>query len=148
MKSHTNGAKHQKKILAIETEHKDKVRKGLIDPHEKMPGVKPIPNPPSAKVKVPIRLQERIRKSDDPVVGLRHIKEFLAESDPEMEPHYECGLCGNKGTSNSMFSHIMGGKHRQAFAEKVGHRGSISKVSTYLVICILQTQELCCRRNC
>ena len=124
MKSHTQGSKHQKKMLALEAEQEDKKRRGLVNPNDKLPGVRPIPNPPSAKVKVPIRLGERIRKSDDPVVGLRYVKEFLAESDPEMEPHYECRLCGNKGTSNSMFSHIMGGKHRQAYAEKIGHRGS------------------------
>ena len=127
MKSHTQGSKHQKKMLALEEEQKEKILRGLADPHERLPGVKPIPNPPSAKVKVPIRLQERIRGSDDPVVGLRYIKEFIAESDPEMEPHYECRLCGNKGTSNSMFSHIMGGRHRQLFAEKIGHRGAYSQ---------------------
>lgn len=125
MRSHTLGSKHQKKMLALEAKQEENVRQG--QPREKLPGVKPIPNPRSAKVKVPIRLQERIRQSNDPVVGLRYIKEFLAESDPEMEPHYECRLCGNKGTSNSMFSHIMGGKHRHAFAEEIGHRGSFNQ---------------------
>merc|ERR1719348_1071495 len=39
-----------------------------------------------------------------------------------MEPHYECELCGSVGTSNSMFSHLMGFKHRQAFAvKKIGN---------------------------
>ena len=128
MKSHTQGSKHQKKMLALQAAQDDKIRRGLADPNEKLPGVKPIPNPPSAKVKIPTRLQERIKQSHDPVVGLRYVKEFLAESDAEMEPHYECRLCGNKGTSNSMFSHIMGGKHRQAFAEKIGHRGSYDQV--------------------
>lgn len=128
MKSHTQGSKHQNKMLKLEEEHKDKIRRGLADPHARLPGVKPIPNPPSSKIKVPTRLQERIRGSDDPVVGLHYIKEFLAESDPEMEPHYECGLCGNKGTSNSMFSHIMGGRHRQLFAERIGHRGTFSQM--------------------
>ena len=121
MKSHTQGSKHLKKMQALEAEQKEKVLRGLADPNKKLPGVKPIPNPPSAKIKVPTRLQERIRVSDDPVVGLRYIKEFLAKSDPEMEPQYECRLCGNKGTSNSMFSHIMGGRHRQLFAERIGH---------------------------
>ena len=127
MKSHTQGSKHQKKMLALEEEQNEIILRGLADPNERLPGVKPIPNPPSAKIKGPIRLQERIRGSDDPVVGLRYIKEFIAESDPEMEPHYECRLCGNKGTSNSMFSHIMGGRHRQLFAEKIGHRGAYSQ---------------------
>ena len=56
-----------------------------------------------------MRLQERIKTTQEPVVGLRHVQEFLTESDPEMEPHYQCGLCGSQGTSNSMFSHLMGG---------------------------------------
>ena len=131
MKSHTQGSKHLKKMNALQAKREENIRQGL--PQENLPGVKPIPNPPSAKVKVPIRLQERIRKSDDPVVGLRHVKEFLAESDPEMEPHYECRLCGNKGTSNSMFSHIMGGRHRQLFAEMIGHRGNFSQVISSIV---------------
>ena len=56
-------------------------------------------------------------------------------SDPEMEPHYECDLCGNQvslpfysmvyaflnfqGIANGMFSHLMGQKHRQRFVEDI-----------------------------
>ena len=76
-----------------------------------------------------MRLQERIKTTQEPVVGLRHVQEFLTESDPEMEPHYQCGLCGSQGTSNSMFSHLMGGKHRQKTAEALGvARGYMSQV--------------------
>ena len=76
-----------------------------------------------------MRLQERIKTTQEPVVGLKHVQEFLTESDPEMEPHYQCGLCGSQGTSNSMFSHLMGGKHRQKTAEALGvARGFMSQV--------------------
>ena len=63
-------------------------------------------------MQVPVRLHERIRASMDPVVGLEWVTEFITESDPEMEPHYECTLCGNKGPSNGIFTHLMGGAHR------------------------------------
>ena len=49
MKSHANGAKHQKKMLALESERMENLRRGIL-PGEKMPGIKPIPNPASAKV--------------------------------------------------------------------------------------------------
>ena len=49
MKSHANGAKHQKKMLALESERMENLRRG-ISTGEKMPGIKPIPNPASAKV--------------------------------------------------------------------------------------------------
>ena len=56
----------------------------------------PIPNPASTKMKVPVRLHEKIKETRDPVVGLDFIREYIAVSDPEMEPHYECDLCGNQ----------------------------------------------------
>ena len=56
----------------------------------------PIPNPESTKKKVPVRLHEKIKETRDPVVGLDFIQEYIAVSDPEMEPHYECDLCGNQ----------------------------------------------------
>ena len=60
------------------------------------PRVIPIPNPESTKKKVPVRLHEKIKETRDPVVGLDFIREYIAVSDPEMEPHYECDLCGNQ----------------------------------------------------
>ena len=76
---------------------------------------------------MPIRLHEKIKETREPVVGLDFVKEWIAVSDPEMEPHYECGLCGNKGIANGMFSHIMGYKHRQAFVEEM-HKDDPSQV--------------------
>jgi len=119
MKSHSNGAKHQKKVLALKKEWEDKVRRGEKSSDEPLPGIRQVPNPESLKIKIPIRLHERVRDASEPVVGLAFITELLTESDPEMEPHYECKLCGNVGTSNSMFSHLMGYKHRQAFAVEI-----------------------------
>eukprot|EP00092_Neocalanus_flemingeri_P106558 GFUD01136726.1.p1 GENE.GFUD01136726.1~~GFUD01136726.1.p1 ORF type:complete len:310 (-),score=101.96 GFUD01136726.1:42-899(-) len=122
MNSHVSGVKHMKKQLALSNDRDDKVRRGLMTEKEaKMsePRVKRIPNPESTKKKVPIRLQEKIRETMDPVVGLRFVKEFIAVSDAEMEPHYECELCGAMGQSNGMFSHLMGHKHRQRFMEDI-----------------------------
>jgi len=121
MKSHINGVKHMKKELAINAQREEKVRRGELDPDKaKMgPRVVAIPNPEKTKVKVPTRLHEKIRESREPIVGLDFVKEWIAPSDPEMEPHYECQLCGSKGIANGMFSHILGYKHRQAFVEKL-----------------------------
>ena len=62
------------------------------------PKVIPIANPESTKKKVPVRLHEKIKETRDPVVGLDFIQEYIAVSDPEMEPHYECDLCGNQAS--------------------------------------------------
>ena len=71
-------------------------RNGELADEERAPTVIPIPNPENTKKKVPVRLHERIKETRDPVVGLDYVKEFIAVSDPEMEPHYECELCGSK----------------------------------------------------
>jgi hypothetical protein len=75
-------------------------RKGEISRREaeRGPKVIPIPNPESTKKKVPVRLHEKIKETRDPVVGLDFIREYIAVSDPEMEPHYECDLCGNQAS--------------------------------------------------
>ena len=108
-----------KKQLAIEQANADKVRRGEISDYEKQrltdTAVVAIANPENTKKKVPIRLHEKVRETSDPVVGLDFVTEVIAASDPEMEPHYECELCGSKGIANGMFTHIMGYKHRQAF---------------------------------
>jgi len=105
MKSHISGVKHQKKA-AVQTQNAE--MRG-----EKFLAVRPIPNPEPTKRKVPIRLHEKIKEAKDPVIGLAHVVEYIAVSDSEMDPHYECNLCGSKGIANGMFSHIMGHKHRQ-----------------------------------
>jgi len=122
MKSHVSGVKHMKKQMALKNDREDKVRMGLISEEEAQsstPTVRPIPNPESIKKKIPIRLHEKIRDTMDPVVGLKFITEYIPVSDAEMEPHYECGLCGNQGQSNGMFSHLMGHKHRQLFMDRM-----------------------------
>jgi len=122
MKSHVSGVKHMKKQMALKNDREDKVRMGLISEEEAQsstPTVRPIPNPESIKKKIPIRLHEKIRDTMDPVVGLKYIMEYIPVSDAEMEPHYECGLCGNQGQSNGMFSHLMGHKHRQQFMNRM-----------------------------
>ena len=79
------------------------------------PSIIPIPNPAKTKVRVPVRLHDSIIKSREPVVGLDYLTEFLPVSDPELDPQYQCELCGNKG----MLSHILGRKHRQAFVVEI-----------------------------
>jgi len=121
MKSHVSGVKHMRKQMAMEQEREEKIRRGLLSPEEALNApnmVRAIANPESVKKKVPIRLHEKVRETKDPVVGLKFVKEFIPVSDPEMDPHYRCELCGNQGSSNGMFSHLMGYKHRKSYVEK------------------------------
>merc|ERR1712142_412931 len=102
-------------------EREEKIRRGLLSPEEALNApnmVRAIANPESVKKKVPIRLHEKVRETKDPVVGLKFVKEFIPVSDPEMDPQYRCELCGNQGSSNGMFSHLMGYKHRKSYVEK------------------------------
>lgn len=90
MISHVSGTPHCKKLMVKEEAHREKIRAGL-SPDEQLPEfVQQIPVPISAKTKIPKRLHERIRDSEEPIIGLQFITEILPESDPEMEPHYEC----------------------------------------------------------
>ena len=91
MISHVNGIPHCKKLELKEEDHRDKIRAGIIPPDEPLPEfVEQIPVPVSVKQKIPMRLHERIVNSEEPIIGLEYITEFLPESDPEMEPHYKC----------------------------------------------------------
>ena len=47
------------------------------------------------------------------MVGLSFLTETLAVSDPEMEPHYTCGLCNQQGQATVMLLHLRGRHHRQ-----------------------------------
>ena len=66
-----------------------------------------------ARVKVPVQLATKVSESNEPVVGLSFLTETLAVSDPEMEPHYTCGLCNQQGQANVMLLHLRGRQHRQ-----------------------------------
>jgi len=115
MFSHMKGVKHMKKKIALEQQRNAAQSRGERVTIPKT--IIQIDNPEPTKKKVPIRLHEKIKETMDPVIGLRHVKEYIAVSDAEMEPHYECGMCGNQGQANGMFSHIMGHKHRQKFVD-------------------------------
>ena len=92
MISHVNGTPHGKKLQKEKEAHRDKIRAGLLPEDEPLREfVKQIPAPTSVKPKIPIRLHERIKDCEEAIIGLQFITEFLPESDPEMEPHYECG---------------------------------------------------------
>ena len=68
-------------------------------------GIVAIPNPEKTKVKVPIRLETKLRETLEPVVGMVYIVEYIPVSDAEMEPHYECELCPGQGQANCIFNH-------------------------------------------
>jgi len=106
MISHMKGTKHMKKALAAQAEGGQ-------------PVVQQIENPAPTRKKVCIRLQQKIRETNHKIVGLRFIKEFIACSNSEMEPHYECHLCETKGMSNCMYSHILGQQHRQNYVDHI-----------------------------
>jgi len=127
LKSHVSGVKHMKKLREMEKVRDEKLMYGLITEEEAQKFtdvVRPIPNPESVKKKIPIRLHEKIKTTKDPVIGLQFVDELLTESDAEMEPHYNCTLCGNQGSSNGMFSHLMGAKHRQKVVEETSQKNA------------------------
>jgi len=108
MKAHMAGSKHMKKYLAAEQQ------KIATQNTAEIPTIKAIQNPVATRKKVPIRLHQKISDSPQPIVGLNHVKEYIACSNSEMEPHYECHLCETQGQANCMFQHLVGAKHRQA----------------------------------
>lgn len=97
--SHVRGQKHMKKLQMFS------VQRGLA---VELPQVK-------TRVKVPVRLEEKVVESNEPVVGLAFVREVIAMSDGEMEPHYQCSLCRQQGQANCMLLHLRGRQHRQNF---------------------------------
>ena len=106
MKMHAAGAPHMKRMLAV---MKDGNAMDFINP------IKAIPNPLPTRKKQPIRIQQKILESVHKIVGLSYVKECIPCSDSEMEPWYECHLCGKQGQANCMFQHLIGREHRQNF---------------------------------
>lgn len=80
--------------------------------------VRQIPNPKPLRIKIPVRLQAKIREVSKPVIGLQCIDEFIPNYDPEMEPYYTCNLCGMKGESNGMLSHVTNATHQRKVIEE------------------------------
>merc|ERR1719186_2090291 len=111
MASHLKGVKHMKKQLAMEAKQRQ-------NGQPITPTIVPVANPETKK-KGPIRLQDKIKESSIPMVGLDYIKEFIAVSDSEMEPHYECSICDKQGQANGIFSHLMGQRHRYEFVARL-----------------------------
>ena len=111
MVSHKNGMKHLKKEAA-ERQRRIKAENeaGMSEPER---AIKLIDNPRPVPKKVPICLSEKLRESSDPIVGLKYISETIPCSSNEMEPYYECYLCGTQGEANGMFNHLMGRGHRE-----------------------------------
>ena len=92
--------------------------KAVLDQRkEGLPVLQQIANPAPTRKKVCIRLQPKIRETNNKIVGLRFIKKFIACSNSEIEPHYECHICETKGMSNCMYSHLLGQQHRQNYVD-------------------------------
>ena len=98
-----------------------------------MPRVKPIANPESVRKRIPVGLHERVKDSKDPVVGLSYVTEYLHDSDPELEPFYECSLCGNQGHAKGMSTHLMGTNNGKQFMATVGKYGTPNPTKTKLL---------------
>ena len=103
MKTHAAGAPHMKRMVAV------------MKDGNAMDFIKPIANPLPTRKKQPIRIQQKILESVHKIVGLSYVKECIPCSDSEMEPWYECHLCGKQGQANCMFQHLIGREHRQNF---------------------------------
>jgi len=143
MMSHKQGAKHTRKVIAKQEEVREMFYRQEISKETELEElnkewIMPVSNPQSLKMKVPVRLHEKILECEEPVVGLDYITELLPESDPEMEPQYSCKLCGSTGPANGMFTHLMGGTHRHAFLEERGesffkgnYNGMLKRVNHY-----------------
>eukprot|EP00088_Acartia_fossae_P009173 TRINITY_DN1442_c0_g1_i6.p1 TRINITY_DN1442_c0_g1~~TRINITY_DN1442_c0_g1_i6.p1 ORF type:complete len:395 (+),score=113.64 TRINITY_DN1442_c0_g1_i6:33-1187(+) len=109
--SHIKGKAHQKKI-SIHNQKKSDQGHGQQELGRRPAGAR------ATTKKIPISLHTKIKETAEPIIGLEHIFEFIAESNDEMEPHYECRLCnGTKGIANGMYSHLTGKAHRQAVIE-------------------------------
>merc|ERR1719510_2831192 len=112
--SHENGAKHQKKL---EEQRADMRRARNRGEYFEEKTIKKIANPLPLQKKVPIRLVEKLRETMTSIVGLDSIHEIIACSNAEVEPYYECSICGQQGEANSMFQHLQGKPHRVKFMQ-------------------------------
>merc|ERR1719510_261462 len=112
--SHENGAKHQKKIEEQRADMRRARNRGEYFEEKK---IKKIANPLPLQKKVPIRLVEKLRETMTSIVGLDSIHEIIACSNAEVEPYYECSICGQQGEANSMFQHLQGKPHRVKFMQ-------------------------------
>jgi len=108
--SHTKGQKHLKKV----EEQEERIRRGHYVEEKK---VRPIANPLPLQKKVPVRLTEKLRETTTAIVGLDFVHEIIACSNAEVEPYYECELCGQQGEANAMFQHLQGKPHRAKFLQ-------------------------------
>lgn len=64
-----------------------------------------------------LRLFERVRKLNEPVVGLQYVSEWLPCANRYLDPHYECDICRVGGKVEVMKAHLVGKAHREKFYE-------------------------------
>ena len=65
-----------------------------------------VPPSTSTRIKVPVKLKEKMRECNDALVGLKFVREVSPISNQEMEPHYYCKLCNQQGQANCMLLHL------------------------------------------
>jgi len=115
--SHVEGARHQR-----------------LAPRDRDVIVK-VANPAPLRNKVPTMLKCLVRQTKEPLVGLKYVREFISETDDEIDPYYECGICNKEGDANAMYNHLLGKGHRykvcKRWYEKYGSRGDPPEVSLY-----------------
>lgn len=114
--SHTKGQKHVRKREHQKADLRRSRRQGYFVEEKK---VIPIANPLPLQKKVPVRLVEKLRETTTAIVGLHTIHEIIACSNAEVEPYYECTLCGQQGEANAMFQHLQGKPHRSKFLQEM-----------------------------
>ncbi len=121
MRSHALGERHAREREAcLRMVEEGRLEAELV--------IRQIKNPDPVRVKVPVRLQAKLRETAEPVVGLEAVAEFIPISNKEMEPYYQCHLCDNIGEANGMFNHVLRPKHQEAFFEaKVRRIGSFHR---------------------
>jgi len=88
-----------------------------------------VPPSTSTRIKVPVKLKEKMRECNDALVGLKFVREVLPISNQEMEPHYYCKLCNQQGQANCMLLHLKGRIHRQQWVHAVFNSADMVELS-------------------
>ena len=103
--SHVRGQKHMVRLVVFRMESDALLQKKLQMFSVQRGLAVELPQA-KTRVKVPVRLQEKVVESNEPVVGLAYVREVIAMADQEMEPHYQCSLCRQQGQANCMLLHL------------------------------------------
>lgn len=70
--------------------------------------------------KFPFLATEIARETEEPIIGLQYIEEFLTKTNQDQnEPRYTCNLCAVTGEIAPMWTHIIGSRHRLKYMEMI-----------------------------